>query len=90
MTLGTWVVGPGPFFGWVSAIVHMGFHAYPAAYFPFVGNVRFVKLAVFSFALLSLSIGSVSAQTKLPTVEEALETSATTGRPIFAMAGQET
>ncbi len=31
-----------------------------------------------------------SAQTKLPTVDEAFELSANTGRPIFAMAGQQT
>ena len=31
-----------------------------------------------------------AAQMKLPTLEEAQELSAKTGRPIFAMAGQET
>jgi hypothetical protein len=42
----------------------------------------------FAFALLGLSVAF--AQIKLPTVDEALELSSKTGRPIFAMAGQET
>jgi hypothetical protein len=37
-----------------------------------------------------LSASGVYAQTNLPTVKEALEISAASGRPIFAMAGQET
>jgi hypothetical protein len=37
-----------------------------------------------------LASGVASAQIKLPTVDEALELSGKTGRPIFAMAGQET
>ncbi len=40
---------------------------------------------------LVLASGSVAfAQTKLPTVDDALKLSAATGRPVFAMAGRET
>ncbi|MGI9471691.1 MAG: hypothetical protein ACR2NZ_09185 [Rubripirellula sp.] len=49
-----------------------------------------MKPAFHCLGILCVWIGGVSAQTKLPSVEEALEISATTGRPIFAMAGQET
>ena len=48
--------------------------------------IRFV-----CFLLLVVSSCSIaSAQIKLPTVDEALEISASTGRPVFAMAGQQT
>ena len=43
-----------------------------------------------AFVLFIGCCSAVSAQTKLPTVDEALERSAKTGRPVFAMAGQET
>ena len=39
-------------------------------------------------ALLATCVAS--AQTQLPTVDEALKLSGETGRPIFAMAGQKT
>jgi hypothetical protein len=48
--------------------------------------IRFTGLIAFIW----LGLGVASAQRKLPTVDEALELSAKTGRPIFAMAGQET
>ena len=45
----------------------------------------------FCLVAIGLSVAThVSAQIKLPTVDEALELSSKTGRPIFAMAGQET
>lgn len=43
-----------------------------------------------SLALMLLGVSGGFAQIKLPTVDEALEISAKTGRPIFAMAGQKT
>jgi hypothetical protein len=43
-----------------------------------------------SIAFALLGLGVAFAQIKLPTVDEALELSSKTGRPIFAMAGQET
>ncbi len=40
--------------------------------------------------LVMVHATSVFAQTKLPTMDEALKLSEKTGRPIFAMAGQKT
>ena len=40
--------------------------------------------------LVAAGAATAMAQTKLPTADEALEVSAKTGRPVFAMAGQET
>jgi hypothetical protein len=48
-----------------------------------------VRLA-FSVLGAFLAAGVVPAQTRLPTVDEAIELSQKTGRPIFAMAGQKT
>lgn len=48
----------------------------------------FRSIGMIVIALISIS--NLSAQIKLPTVDEALEISSKTGRPIFAMAGQET
>ena len=48
----------------------------------------FRSISVIAIALTIT--GNLSAQIKLPTVDEALEISSKTGRPIFAMAGQET
>ncbi len=48
-------------------------------------------LRSFGFIAIGLLVApDVPAQIKLPTVDEALELSSQTGRPIFAMAGQET
>ena len=40
--------------------------------------------------LTLLALGVAFGQSKLPTMEEAQQLSAKTGRPIFAMAGQQT
>ncbi len=48
-----------------------------------------IRLA-FSVLGALLATGVVSAQTQLLTVDEAIKLSETTGRPIFAMAGQKT
>lgn len=48
-----------------------------------------IRVAISPLFLL-FTLGSTWAQMKLPTVEEALELSSQTGRPIFAMAGQKT
>jgi hypothetical protein len=50
---------------------------------------KMIRFAI-SAALALLGATGSFAQTKLPTVDEALEISAKTGRPIFAMAGQKT
>jgi hypothetical protein len=47
---------------------------------------RFIGLLVFG----SMATSHALAQIQLPTVDEALEISSKTGRPIFAMAGQQT
>jgi hypothetical protein len=48
--------------------------------------IRFSLFLVGSF----LCAPATFAQMRLPTVDEALELSAKTGRPVFAMAGQKT
>ncbi len=48
--------------------------------------IRSALTAVLAFT----AFASTSAQTKLPTVEEATKKSQQTGRPIFAMVGRET
>ncbi len=50
---------------------------------------KMIRIA-FSAAFALLGVTGSFAQLKLPTVDEALEVSAKTGRPIFAMAGQKT
>ena len=52
------------------------------------GNLHF-RAAVGGAVWISL-LSSVAAQTGLPTMDEAIALSQTTGRPILAMAGQKT
>jgi hypothetical protein len=56
----------------------------------FFWAVRNMIRFAFSAAFALLGVTGALAQMKLPTVDEALEISAKTGRPIFAMAGQKT
>ncbi|MFK8112915.1 MAG: hypothetical protein AB8B91_11970 [Rubripirellula sp.] len=50
-----------------------------------------IRNIVLVLASIAGSLSSTAfAQSNLPTVDEAFEISAKTGRPIFAMAGQET
>lgn len=48
-----------------------------------------IRFAMITAGALLLA-PSAAAQIKLPTVDEAIELSGKTGRPIFAMAGQQT
>ena len=46
------------------------------------------SLTIFSLAVMALLVAKLGISAELPTVEEALEISQATGRPIFALAGQ--